>query len=392
MRLRRLKPSKDLPAGWWATQVAKFEGATVGGAKRRFPQQQLLAAEAILGRMVFEAKTETQTALGLHEIVQARFFNSAGEPISLHKDRRKLKLPTTVVNADHQLQAEPETAWHPKSTLAFLDCLESIRWAWALTETGPEPAIDRMTEGFSRKVRVHSNKLEQLRSYWETISWKIALGLRSKEKFADIVDIVINSIQSLQQALNREPATEKPARKHNTDQRQVRKERAKARTGAAAVIAGSRTTSLSPAAGSLGRTRRTCASPGHNARTKSRDSTGHPLTGAGPDQVRLAPNPQFLQQQSRAAKRRKEGKGPGLILLSFFDGIGSAPKFVRTSWATSSQARRCSRGKATLTLPTSPSSTSHTLSTGATTGHPTAPQVGPQVQRNCHHLRRPTLP
>ncbi|CAJ1454132.1 unnamed protein product, partial [Effrenium voratum] len=50
---------KDLPAGWWATQV--FEGATVGGAKRRFPQQQLLGAEAILGKMVFEAKTETQT-------------------------------------------------------------------------------------------------------------------------------------------------------------------------------------------------------------------------------------------------------------------------------------------------------------------------------------------
>ncbi|CAJ1376941.1 unnamed protein product [Effrenium voratum] len=49
----------DLPAGWWATQV--FEGATVGGAKRRFPQQQLLGAEAILGKMVFEAKTETQT-------------------------------------------------------------------------------------------------------------------------------------------------------------------------------------------------------------------------------------------------------------------------------------------------------------------------------------------
>ncbi|CAJ1362729.1 unnamed protein product [Effrenium voratum] len=197
----RLPVEKDLPAGWWATQVAKFEGATVGGAKRRFPQQQLLAAEAILGRMVFEAKTETQTALGLHEIVQARFFNSAGEPNPLHKDRRKLKLPTTVVNADHQLQAEPETAWHPKSTLAFLDCLESIRWAWALTETGPEPAIDRMTEGFSRKVRVHSNKLEQLRSYWETISWKIALGLRSKEKFADIVDIVINNTDQRQAVL-----------------------------------------------------------------------------------------------------------------------------------------------------------------------------------------------
>ena len=213
------KSSKELPSGWWAAQIAKYEAGSGTTPSRTFPQDELLGAETVLARLVHEDKTKLYTALSLTELVEARFFNAAGEPNPIHQHRHNKKSTTLTIKreGDHDdgysLEAEKEAPWNPKSTLAILDCLTAIRWAWTLCEFGEESDIVRFINWFQKKVRQNSSRLEQMKSYWEAVAWRIALQSRSGGKLADIVDAIIDDTQAFQEAMARDVPSDRPAKK-----------------------------------------------------------------------------------------------------------------------------------------------------------------------------------
>ena len=206
------KVPKDLPAGYWQTQIALYQAVKIHGEARKFPQELLIGAEGILARVLHEIKSETYTAIGLHEIVQSRYFNAAGEPNPLSSaSKAKLTVTVLTINEEHQLEAEPEVPWHPKSVLAFLDCLESIKFAWILVEMASERAVVAYCDWFARQVRSRPAKIDQLRVYWESASWRLAFELRAKNSFQRITEEIMGDTQALQDALNREVQPERPA-------------------------------------------------------------------------------------------------------------------------------------------------------------------------------------
>ena len=85
-------------------------------------------------------RTESHTAIGLREIVQSRYFDASGNPNPLGAAKKKNKAQAAVLtrNADYQIETEAEAPWQPKSVLAFLDCLDSIRFLMMLVEMGSE--------------------------------------------------------------------------------------------------------------------------------------------------------------------------------------------------------------------------------------------------------------
>ena len=203
------RASKELAAGYWEAQIAKYESKLVGSEPRVFPQEMLLGAEAIVARVANEMKTGVHTAIALHEVVQNRYFNAAHDPNPLCSAKKRARQQTTVltINAENQLEAEEESPWQPKSVLAFIDCVESIKFLMILVELGPESSVVQFCDWFVRVVRARQNKLEQLRVYWDTVAWKLALALRKKDDFADTVNSIMNDSQTLQDAVNREIAT-----------------------------------------------------------------------------------------------------------------------------------------------------------------------------------------
>ena len=165
------RSSKELPSGYWQAQVAKYESKHIGGEPRIFPQERLLGAEAIVARVVNEMKSGAFTGIALREIVQHRYFNAAGDPNPLRSAKKRSKQPSTVltINADNQLEAEEESPWQPKSVLAFIDCMDSIKYLMILVEYGPESAVTNFCDWFVRVVRARPGKLEQLRLYWDIV-------------------------------------------------------------------------------------------------------------------------------------------------------------------------------------------------------------------------------
>ena len=205
------KTAKELPPGYWQAQVAKYEKVKIGGECRKFPQEILLGTEAILARVVIEMKSLSHTSLALHELVQHHFFSKGGDPNPLCPAKKRAKASTAVllINQDNQLETAPDASWSPKSLIAFLDCLEAIRYA--LVEMGPEPAVHRYMEWWEKQVRARQSRLEQLKIYWDITAWRVAMALRSKVDFATVTNEIINDNQALQDALSREVMTDKHA-------------------------------------------------------------------------------------------------------------------------------------------------------------------------------------
>eukprot|EP00439_Symbiodinium_sp_Y106_P036493 s2038_g4.t1 len=183
------KSAKELPAGDWRGQILKYESVIIGGEKRRFPQDLLSGSRDDSG--------SGPERVGLHEVVQCRFFNRARQPNPLSAARKKAKAVSTALtlNDDNQLEAKPDAPWHPKGTLAFLDCLESIRFLLILVAYGTESAIDRYFDWWDKQVRARPQRLEQLRMYRDMTAWRIAFQLRSHVDFGAMVSQIIEERQ-----------------------------------------------------------------------------------------------------------------------------------------------------------------------------------------------------
>ena len=87
------KIPKQLPAQVWQKQIARYNGITVDGRPRRFPEKEVLGAEQVLGRIWHEhTVTKSYTPVGLGEIVQKRSFTASGEVNPLQEQSRTTQL------------------------------------------------------------------------------------------------------------------------------------------------------------------------------------------------------------------------------------------------------------------------------------------------------------
>ncbi|CAE7156089.1 unnamed protein product, partial [Symbiodinium necroappetens] len=206
--------TKELPPGYWQQQIKKYEAVQIKGIARRFPATLLLGAEATLAKLIADAKNGQHCSVPLEEIVQHRHFKASGEPNNLasKKRSRTQEATTLVVNADLQLETEPEDRWHPQSQTALLDCLTANHMALIFIEYAPEHDLDRYFEYWQRLVRSKPNKIEQLKLHWENTSWRIALALRKATPFKEIADEIIVDSQALQDAMNRDIQPERPTK------------------------------------------------------------------------------------------------------------------------------------------------------------------------------------
>ncbi|CAE7857309.1 unnamed protein product [Symbiodinium sp. KB8] len=125
---------------YWQQQVAKFEAVKIGSEARKFPQEKLIGAEAVIARVV-------------HEM---RYFDASGNPnpLSAAKKKNKSQAAVLTINADYQIETEADIPWQPKSMLAFVDCLESIRLFLILVEMGSEASVERYFNWFDKQAIV----------------------------------------------------------------------------------------------------------------------------------------------------------------------------------------------------------------------------------------------
>ena len=206
--------TKELPPGYWQQQIKKYEAVQIKGIARRFPETLLLGAESTLAKLIADAKNGQHCSVPLEEIVQHRHFKASGEPNNLASKKRSRthEATTLVVNADLQLETEPEDRWRPQSQTALLDCLTANHMALIFIEYAPEHDLDRYFEYWQCLVRSKPNKIEQLKLHWENTSWRIALALRKATPFKDIADEIIVDSQALQDAMNRDIQPERPTK------------------------------------------------------------------------------------------------------------------------------------------------------------------------------------
>ena len=68
------------------------------------------------------------------------------------------------------------------------------------------------SDWFIQKVRARPNKLENLRVFWESAGWKVAMGMRSGQSFGDASSEVMTDVDLLTEAMSCEvPKETKPA-------------------------------------------------------------------------------------------------------------------------------------------------------------------------------------
>eukprot|EP00435_Cladocopium_sp_Y103_P027430 s2498_g6.t1 len=131
------KTPKTLPAQIWQKQISRYNGVTLEGRPRKFPEREVLGAEAILGRMWFEhTTTKSYTPTGLGEILQKRSFTASGDVNPLQKQTASKQL--LRIEDDCLVQDEEGKSWTPRSILAVIDGVNAVRWAWILLQIGEE--------------------------------------------------------------------------------------------------------------------------------------------------------------------------------------------------------------------------------------------------------------
>ena len=165
------KVPKELPDGIWNQQIGKYNAVQVNGANRKFPEEALVGAEAVLARMWHEhtvTKVYTPTKLG--EIVTARSFTATGEVNQLAT--KKDKTVTRLVDGAFEEQ-DPEI-WDPKSAWALTDALEGIKWAMIFVDIGPEPAIETWIQYITKLVRTRPKYLAVVKAFFDHSSCRIA--------------------------------------------------------------------------------------------------------------------------------------------------------------------------------------------------------------------------
>ena len=157
------RPPKQLPTGVWNNAIRKYNDLEIQGIHRKFPEKELLGAEVTLARMHHEhTRSKMYTPVGLGELMTHRSFTSTGEPNPLVKSKQEAK--TTLTVEGDKLVQEADKVWQPKSVLAVIDAINSIRWAWILLDYGPELVIHEFCDWLSCRARLRPQSWSSSRS------------------------------------------------------------------------------------------------------------------------------------------------------------------------------------------------------------------------------------
>lgn len=138
------------------------------------------------------------TPVGLGEIMANRSFTPTGEPNPSLKPQQTTQDLTV---AGDRLTREARKVWQPRSMLAILDALNSIRWAWILLDFGPELVIHEFCDWLRTRARLHPQRLDQFKSYYDQISWQLATLMRSNLTFAEATGAIREDTETYQKAM-----------------------------------------------------------------------------------------------------------------------------------------------------------------------------------------------
>lgn len=165
-------------------------------------RSKLLGAESVIARVLHEHETsKSYTPVLLGEVISIRTFQANGEPNPLAKRERNT---TKLTLTGEQLVAAPEEPWQPRSVLAILDGLASIRWCYILCKIGTEQAVHAFFDWLVRLVRSRPQKTDQLAQFWMTVSWKLALEMRGGRTFMEATAVIMKDYDSFTECMNRE--------------------------------------------------------------------------------------------------------------------------------------------------------------------------------------------
>lgn len=200
-KIRRARPSRSLKL------VEQYESVIIDGRHRRFPMKALLGAEKVVHRVWTEHyKTQQRTPLHLHELMEARCFDSCGQLNTLSAQfRQKAAQQRLTVDKDsHTILVEDEQTWSPKRILSVLDSLTAIRQCWTLLRIGHELDVQAYIDWWVHLFRSKQGKMEELKVYWVEAGWRLALELRQQNDFQTVTRDIMDDTAALQTALAKE--------------------------------------------------------------------------------------------------------------------------------------------------------------------------------------------
>ncbi len=90
-----------------------------------------------------------------------------------------------------------------------MDGLDSIRWAMILVKWGDEKPIQELFDWLNQRARSRPNKTEQFTHYWQSVSWTIAMMLRSGQTFKEITATITKDLDKFNDYMAREPTPTK---------------------------------------------------------------------------------------------------------------------------------------------------------------------------------------
>jgi len=197
------KAPKQLPHGVWNKLLHNYERQMIDNRNRTFPVQEVLGAELVLARLHWEHETsKLYTPVKLGELLELRTFLPSGEINPLSKKERS---GSTLVISDNKLVQQEETSWQPRSVLAILDGLASIKWAFILVGLGDEVDVVAFFDWLVRLARSRPQKMDQMAQFWTSTSWKLAMEMRTGKPFKECIAPIMRDYDSFVECMNREP-------------------------------------------------------------------------------------------------------------------------------------------------------------------------------------------
>lgn len=197
------KVPKTLPPGVWSSLVQQYQQVQLGGQDRTFPVHELIGAECVLARMYHELTITKQfTPVLLGEVLQKRSFNAAGEVNPLQKSPKKAT--TLTMDEDHQLVQTEDPVWNPRSMLAVLDGITSVKWAMILVRWGEEKDVCVFCDWMTQKARSRPQKSEQFVAFWLSSGWQLAMAMRSGTTFKEATTVIMKDVDRFNEHMAKE--------------------------------------------------------------------------------------------------------------------------------------------------------------------------------------------
>ncbi|CAE6943486.1 unnamed protein product [Symbiodinium sp. CCMP2592] len=204
------KVPKHLPPGEWRKMIDRYNAVLINGeARLPFPEQELLGAESVVARVLYEHRTsKLYCPVGLGEVLQRRSFQSNGEVNPLAKRARSSKL--SVEDGVLKEEAVAEDEWVPRGYMSVMDGLNSIRWLYVLCEIGSETAVHAYFDSMIKRSRTRNVQVEQFKAYFEKASWRLCAMLRANKTWKEASEEILNDVTAFQEALMKEPTVPSP--------------------------------------------------------------------------------------------------------------------------------------------------------------------------------------